>query len=300
MPDGLTERRVRERREELAPQHEHAVSVGRGLGLGPVVGLFVRETQGPAQSALGVLLIGAILAVCVVPIGMNEIGIAPMWLAWPIVGGLVALIVPLGRAFFRPGRRWWLYLYEGGFAALDHRGRLLERVRWDEVEQIDWQWSAYEDSPGASLIGYRLGTRDGRVVELPIDFANAHDPYGPAGGILRSLSQRLDEALPRFPTLAESLHAPAVEPLAQRALYLFASGQPLAFGKVTVDPYGITYAKKPTVRWAELTGWKLDDGQLKLERAPGRPKRLAIPMTQVDNGWILVRLLAERAPPQKT
>jgi len=39
MPNGPGERRVRERHEEMAPQREHAGSVGRGLGLGPVVDL---------------------------------------------------------------------------------------------------------------------------------------------------------------------------------------------------------------------------------------------------------------------
>jgi hypothetical protein len=102
--------------------------------------------------------------------------------------------------------------------------------------------------------------------------------------------------LPQFPTLAESLDAPAVRPLARRALDRLAAGQPLVFGKVTVDRYGLTYARKPGVAWGELTGWQLDDGQLELRRAPGRPKRLVIPMTQVEGGWILIRRLAERAP----
>jgi hypothetical protein len=296
MSDGPGDRRVLERREEMAPQRAHAESLGRGLGLGPVVGLFVRETQGPVQSALGVLLIGLILALCVVPIGMDELGFAPMWIAWPIVAGLLVAIVMVGRLFFRPGRRWWLYLFEGGFAALDHRGRARECVRWDEIEQVDWEWSPYEDSAGAALVGYRLDTRDGRAVRLPVAYANAYDPYAPVGGSLRTLSRRIDEVLPRFPTLAESLDASAVQPLAGRARSRLAAGQPLAFGKVTVDPYGITYAKKPAVAWSEVTGWQLDDGQLKLDRAPGRPKRLVIPMTQVEGGWILVSVLADRVP----
>ena len=296
MPNGPEDRRVFERHEEMAPQREHAASVGHGLRLGPVVGLFVRETQSPGQTALGVLLIGLILWSCIVPIGAGQIAAVPMWVAWVIAGGLLFLIVPLGRRFFRPGRRWWLYLYEGGLAALDFRGRVRESLRWAELDQVDWEWISHEDSAGAGLVGYRLRTFDGRVVELPIDFHNAYDPYAPGGDSLRTLSRGIDEALPRFPTLAQSLDAPAVRPLARRALDRLAAGQPLAFGKVTVDPHGITYAKKPTVLWGELTGWKLDDGQLKLDRAPGRPKRLVIPMTQVEGGWILIYVLAERAP----
>jgi hypothetical protein len=300
MSIGPGERRVLERREEMAPQHEQAASLGRELGLGPVVGLFVRETQGPAQTALGVLLIGLILSVCLVPIGVGQTGAAPLWVAWAITAGLLVAIVPLGRRFFRPGRRWWLYLYEGGLAALDYRGRVRERLRWEEVDQVDWEWSPSEDSAGASLVGYRLRTYDGRVVRLPIAFNNAYDPHAPVGGILRALSQGIEKALPQFPTLAESLDAPAVQPQARRALDRLAAGQPLVFGKVTVDPCGITYAKKPTLLWGEVTGWELDDGQLKLDRAPGRPKRLVIPMTQVEGGWILIRLLAERAPARES
>ena len=284
-----------ERHEEMAPQHEHAVSLGHGLRLGPVVGLFVRETQGPAQTALGMLLIGLILSLCLVPIGVDETGAAPLWVAWVIVAGLLVMIILVGRQFFRPGRRWWLYLYEGGFAALDYRGRVRDSLRWAEVDEVDWEWRPYEDSAGASLVGYRLRGRDGRVVRLPTAFSNAYDPYAPVGGVLLALSPRIGELLPQFPTLAESLDAPAVRPLARRALDRLAAGQPLTFGKVTVDPHGITYAKKPTLPWGEVTGWKLDDGQLTLERAPGRPKRLVIPMTQVEGGWILIRLLTERA-----
>ena len=269
MPNGPGDNRVLER-------HEHAASTGRGLGLGPVAGLYVRETQSPGQLALGVLLIGLILSVCLVPIAVHETAAAPMWFAWAIAAGLLVVVVILGRPFFGPGRRWWLYLYESGFATLDHHGRVRDSGRWAEVEQVDWEWSPHEESAGASLVGYRLGTRDGRVVELPITFKNAYE---------------------KFPTLAESLDGPVVQPLARRALQLLATGQPLAFGKVTVDRDGITYAKKPTLVWGELTGWKLDDGQLKLERAAGRPKRLVIPMTQVEGGWILTCVLAEHATP---
>jgi len=138
-----------------------------------------------------------ILSLCVVPIGVKETGAAPMWFGWAIDGGLLVAIVLLGRSFFRPGRRWWLYLFEGGFAALDYRGRVRESVRWAEVERVDWEWSPHEDSAGASLVGYRLGTHDGRVVELPSTFNNAYDPYAPVGGILRTLSQGIDEALPQ-------------------------------------------------------------------------------------------------------
>jgi hypothetical protein len=294
MPNGLGERRVLERREELAPQHEHAAALGRGLRLGPVVGLFVRETQGPARKALGVLLIGLIFALCFVPVGVGQNEATPRWVAWAISGGLLVVIVPLGRRFFRPGRHWWLYLYEGGLAALDYRGRVLESFRWEEVDQVDWEWSSHEESAGASLVGYRLRTYDGRVVKLPVAFNNAYDPYAPVGGLLRALSKGIDEVLPRFPTLAESLDARAAQPLARRALDRLAAGQPLVFGKVTVEPHGITYAKKATL-WDELIGWRLHDGQLKLERAPGRPKRVVIPMTEVEGGWILIRVLSERA-----
>lgn len=220
MPIGPWDRRALERHDEMVPQHQHAVLVGRGLGLGPVVGLFVRETQGPGQTALGVLLLWLILSVSFVPIGIGETGDTPTWIAWAIAAGLLVVIVLLGRRFFRPGRRWWLYLYEAGFAALDYRGRVRESLRWEQVDQADWEWTPYEDSAGASLAGYRLGTYDGRVVKLPTTFNNAYDPYAPVGGVLRTLSQGIDHALPRFPTLAESLDAAAVKPLARRALVL--------------------------------------------------------------------------------
>jgi hypothetical protein len=296
MPDGPRERRVLELHEERAPQRGHAASLGRELGLGPVVGLFVRETEGPAQVALGTLLVGLILSVCVVPIGVAETGAAPLWVAWVVVAGVLVLIVPVARGFFRPGRHWWLYLYEGGLATLDHRGQVRETLRWGEVGEVDWEWTPDEDRAGAGLVGYRLRTYDGRVVILPVDFKNAYDPYAPGGGDRRALAQRVDEALAEFPTLAESLDAPAVQPLARRALDSLSAGQPLVFGKVTVDRAGITYAKKPVLRWDEVSGWKLDDGLLTLDRASGRPKRLVIPMTQVQGGWILIRLLAGRAP----
>jgi hypothetical protein len=295
MPNRRADRRVLERHEEIAPQHEHAVSVGRGLGLGPVVGLFVRETQGPGQTALGLLLICLIFSLCFVPLGIGETKTAPMWVAWAIAAVLLVLIVVLGRWFFRPGRSWWLYLFEAGLAALDYRGRVQESLCWKELDHADWEWTPYEDG-GAGLTGYRLGTYDGRVMKLPTTFENAYDTYAPVGGILRTLTPGIDRVLPRFPTLAESLDAAAVQPLARRALDRLAVGQPLVFGKVRVEPSGITYAKKRPLLWGELTGWTLGSGQLKLERAPGRPKRLVIPMTEIDGGWILIHVLAKRAP----
>ncbi|WP_433728611.1 hypothetical protein ACQP2Y_15365 [Actinoplanes sp. CA-051413] len=96
--------------------------------------------------------------------------------------------------------------------------------------------------------------------------------------------------------LADALDASAVQPLARRARHALAAGQPLVFGKVTIDRGGLTYAKKAPVRWDEVVGWKLDDGRLILERAAGRPRRLVIPTTQVEDGWILTHLLADRLP----
>lgn len=294
MPDGPGERRVRERHEELAPQRDQAAALGRELGLGPVVGLFVRETGGPGQTALGMLLIALILSVCVVPIGVDETGAAPLWVAWVIVAGVLVAIVPVARRFFRTGRRWWLYLYEGGLAALDHRGRVRESLRWPEVVRADWEWSPYDDGPGASLHGYRLRTHDGRQVRLPAEFVNAHDPDGAAGAVVRALTRQHDEAMPHFPTLAASLDAAVARPLARHAVERLAAGQTLAFGSVTVGPHGITYGKKVSLAWGEITGWKLDQGRLTIERAPGRPKRVTVPMTRTEDGWILVHLLTER------
>ncbi|GAB3812121.1 hypothetical protein GCM10027605_53340 [Micromonospora zhanjiangensis] len=65
---------------------------------------------------------------------------------------------------------------------------------------------------------------------------NAYDPAAPVGGLVRTLSRRIGDELPRFPTLAESLDAAFAGPLVRRALDRLTAGQSLVFGAVTVAP----------------------------------------------------------------
>lgn len=254
-------------------------------GLGPVTGRFVRETQSPARTLLGMLILGLILSACVVP-GL----VRQPWAIALAYAGLLTVIVLLGRRFFRPDRRSWIYVCRDGLAVVDHREQLRDSVRWDEVERADWEWNPHDESSGAGLAGYRLRTRDGRLIRLPMGYDNADDPHAPVGGILRALSATIDGILPRFPTLGESLAAAVVERLARQALDRLAAGQRLAFGRVTVEAAGVTYRKKPALPWAELHGWRVDDGRLRLAR------RIVVPMTEVEDGWVLVHVLADRAP----
>lgn len=50
--------------------------------------------------------------------------------------------------------------------------------------------------------------------------------------------------------------------------------------------------------WRSFYGFALDvkDESARSQRLGPGPKRFAIPMAQVEGGWILIRLLAERAP----
>ena len=239
-------------------------------------GLYVRETQSPRQVALGMLLIPLVVSLCVVPIAFDETG-GPMWLAWTITAVVLVVVVLLARPFFGPGRHWWLYVFEGGFADLDHRGRVRHSARWEEIADADWEWQAHEDDPGSSLAGYQLRAADGRTFRFSKDLTDAQDPS-------RTLEEVLDAAL--------------ITPMTQRALHALDAGQSLQFGKVTsADRLGITYDRKPALAWNEIAAWKLDDGKLVLERVQG--KKLVLPLSRVPGSWILTRILAERAQPSR-
>jgi len=262
---------------------------------GELSGSYVRETTSPAHLALGFVLIPLVLSLCVVPIGFGELG-GPMWIALIIVAVALAGIVLIFREWRNPGRHWWVYVFRDGLETVDFRGEVRDRVRWTEIDQVDWQWAPHDDRGGAHLTGYRLHTFDGRTITFGTGYRNANDPNAPGPGDPRSLAVRPAPARPPFPTLAEVLDEAVVRPLTRRALAGLDGGQTLVFGKGTASRDGLTYGRKHAVGWAEIAAWRVAEGELKLDRPAARPRRITLPVYAMPGGWILVRILAERAP----
>ncbi|MBU2666928.1 hypothetical protein KOI35_25785 [Actinoplanes bogorensis] len=187
------------------------------------------------------------------------------------------------------GKRYrYLYLFEGGLALLDPKGRTTDHVAWAEIVSADWTWMSH-DSGGSSTTGHRLETAT-RTIKLNNTYGNADDLYWPVGGMLRALSATIDGILPVYPSLNEALTTAIVQPLAARALLRLDAGETLMFGKTRVDRYGITYGKK-IVAWHAVESWETDSGRLKL-----RPRLATLDLSVIPGGWVLVHILAARCP----
>jgi hypothetical protein len=197
-------------------------------------------------------------------------------------GQSLGLGEPLGIYRTEISPRWrgrvtrWLYGYAEGMAELDP-GEQPRVVRWAEVTGVVDEWTS-AGSESASLWdyeGFRLTVADGRAVPITTGYANALDPYGPVGGLIRALTPRaVGDAIPRFPSIADLINDQAVARVVERQAAAVRAGETIVRGDLRVTRDGIGRLKDPAVTpWAAIERVELRPGRVKVRPIAGRPRK---------------------------
>ena len=294
--EAAFDRRVQERRAQMAPRLRHAEEVGRRLGHAEVSAVHSRDFQHPASTALGVFglltLLSVVPGAAVIIAGLR----LPSWVAVMYGAAAVVVAVTCFVRMFRFERVGWVYVYPDGLAVIGWNGSLEAHLRWADVVGADWSWGTYEDG-GGSVEGIELRTAAGWRLPLSGKYRNALDPYAPVGAMVAAMAPRsVGSAFPRFPSLAEAVDEAVVSRLVAQVLAQCAAGGWVGFGPVTLDGSGITLAKRVPVSWTDVGAVDISSMQLRIRRSDGE-RTLKVSLDNVPDGWVLVRSIIARTAP---
>jgi len=270
-------RRVAEHQERHAANWQHAVHLGRTIGLGDPLGIYQTEIT-PSLGVRRVLVLLApvpafVLVVVLLLIGAPAAALPLLGLAPFLAGGYCLLFFVLSR---RGRFTRWLYGYTGGLAEVDPDGHP-RVVRWDEVTDAvdEWVPSGSESQSSWDYVGFRLTSADGRTVPITAKYRNALDPYGPVGGLLRALTPaEVGDAIPRFPSIADLLTDRAVSRVVARQTAEVRDGAVLTRGQVQLTRAGIAGPKDaaPTP-WAAIERVELRPGRVRVHPIGAKPRK---------------------------
>lgn len=290
--DQAVQRRVEQRQRQAAANWEHAVQVGRSLGLGEPLGIYHTEVIPPlgARRVLRLLSPVAVLALGATLLVLRAPAAAP-----PVIG--VSLLLAVAYAFLVLAVTWrlgrftrWLYGYTGGLAELDADGQP-RPIRWADVADVVDAWSsAGLESP--SYEGFRLTTAAGRTVLVTARYSNALDPYAPGGGLIAALMPaEVGAAFPRFPSIADLITGQAVARVVAHQAESVRGGAVVVRGGMRVTRDGIAGPKDATVTpWAAIDRIELRPGHVKVRPIGGRARTYAGSRDASGNA-VLCRLL---------
>jgi hypothetical protein len=275
--DDRFRRRAEQWREQSAANWQHAVGVGQAFGLGEPLGLYHTEVT-PPLAARRVLLLLAPAAVFVCGVVLLVLwapdAAVPVLGVSPVLGGayvLVCVVVVRRGRFTR-----WLYGYTGGLAEVDPAGPP-RPVRWDEVTDVIDHWTAAgsESQSTWSYEGYRLTAGDGRTVAIPAKYANALDPYGPAGGLIAALVPAgVGAVVPRARPVADLINERAVPRVVARQVEAVRAGGVVVCGDIRVTRDGIAGPKDATATpWAAVERVELRPGRVKVRLTGGKARK---------------------------
>jgi hypothetical protein len=158
------------------------------------------------------------------------------------------------------GLHEWAYVGEHG-SILEHvNPPAAEVVRWDDVTSVYRLWSEHyhpgisEDEPYHLPAGHLLVRRNGREVELPVEYANVLDPYRNVGRfVAAAMPANAGATVPRFPTLGELVEEALTRRLLPGALASFNRGQRVSFGPLGLDRQGVHRADDDALLpWQDL------------------------------------------------
>jgi hypothetical protein len=266
--DAGFQRRAAQRREQLAVNWQHAVQVGRWLGLGEPLGIYHTEIT-PGLGARRVLLlltpvVAFVLAVVLLAVWAPDVATPLLGVAPCLAGAcvLAAFVITRRLRFTR-----WLYGYADGLAEVDPDGQP-RPLRWDEVTDVVDEWSSAgsESQSSWSYEGFRLTAADGRTVSITAKYENALDPYAPIGGIIA--------ALPRLRSIADLINEQVVAPVAARQAEAVRGGAVLVRGDVRVTRDGISGPKDAAATpWAAIERVELRPGRVKVRPIGGKARK---------------------------
>ncbi|WP_433370128.1 hypothetical protein ACQPZX_44910 [Actinoplanes sp. CA-142083] len=256
---------------------QHAVQIGGSLGLGEPLGIYHTEITPP----LGARRVMRLLAP--IPVFLLVVVLLLVWApeaAVPILGVSPFLAGGYVLVFFVISRRGrftrWLYGYAGGLAEIDPGGPP-RVVRWDEVTDVVDEWSSAgsESQSAWDYEGFRLTTADGRTVPITAKYANALDPYGPVGGMIRALAPaRVGDAIPRFPSIADLITGQAAALVVARLASAIRDGATIVRGDIRVNRDGIAGPKDAAVTpWGAIERVELTPGRVKVRPIGGKARK---------------------------
>jgi hypothetical protein len=299
--------RVERRRREQAPRMAEGQRLASEQDLGGLRDVFrLHHTAwwwGPAFILLFLFLVFG-------GVGLGELSRTPLERAGVLViegGGWVLLVVLL---FSDPGRDEWIYCCDAGLVHVERRGPGPRVIRWTRVAAIYRAWvRAYhpgisEDNWYSLPAGHVLALEDGTRLSLAGGFENALDPWAsPMRGRFEAL-RPVGEALPRFPTLGDSLERAVTGLFLPPAMAAYERGEVVWFGPVGLDRRGFTVAPgRESLPWSEFGGLAQAGRELVVVkvapggRQPGPPPRPGVLGDAVHNLRVLLPNLDLVLPP---
>ncbi len=266
--DEAFQRRAGQWQGRVAANREHAVRVGRALGLGEPLGIYHAEIT-PALGARRVLrllspvavfvLVAVLLMVWAPDAAVPVLGVAPFLV--PPYAVLVLVLASRRGRFTR-----WLYGYTGGLVELDPDGQP-RPARWDDVADVVDAWNS-DGAETASFEGFRLTTADGRTLTVTASYSNALDPHAPVGRLVAALTPAA-----RFPSISDLITEQAVARVVARQAGAVRGGAVVVRGGMRVTRDGIAGPKDATVTpWAAIERVELRPGHVKVRPVRGRAR----------------------------
>ncbi|MDI1446498.1 DUF6585 family protein [Polyangium sp. 6x1] len=224
------------------------------LSFGPPVATY----RSSKLQRVGFLAVGSAAGLAALALLLSPLGGGSDPGLW-VLAFLQASVVGTGAAFalraYARRVRGRVTVHDEGMCITSHKGRT--SFFWDDVTGI---WARFYEPVRSPEVIMRLGTRDGRVIELPTELEGARD-----------LATRVQtETAARM--LAETIAA-------------LDAGERLWFGPMMVDGFGIHYGKRHG-RENDVDAMQLSFRWLEVRLASG--ERILLPTEDVRNVGILL------------
>ena len=178
-----------------------------------------------------------------------------LWVITFIVVGMFGTIAAFALRLFLRDARALVTVHDEGIGIRSHAG--VFSFPWDDVTGV---WARFYEPVRSPEFIVRLGTRDGRVIELPAELEGARDL---ATRVQHETSARL------FVETEASLDAK----------------ERLRFGPIVVDASGIHYGAGESP-WNQIDAMQLSFRWLEVRLSSGR--RLLLPTEEVRNVGVLL------------
>lgn len=178
-----------------------------------------------------------------------------LWVITLLVVGMFGAVAAFALRMFLRDTRALVTVHDEGITITSHAAK--HTLAWDDITGI---WARFYEPVRSPEFIVRLGTRDGRVIELRAELEGAKD----------FAARVQNETATRLVAEAES----ALD-----------AGERLRFGPVVVDASGIHYGASAS-RWNDVDAMQLSFRWLEVRLTSGR--RLLLPTEEVRNVGVLL------------
>lgn len=223
------------------------------------------------QCAFGILGVGLTVFMIVTAISLTESSLSRCI----IIGGAMLFLFLGGYCLaliFSALRLWWqnptVALYEHGVSRISQRPR---------YQRQDWHWNDFTEMKGL-ILDYKLF---GMSLSKGGSWTFTSETVKPAFTVSSLYRQSI--------ALCELVILQVTAVLFPQYLAKFQSGQPLTFGKITLDQRGINNGKQ-SIAWVDIQGLQMSGQYLYIAQRLS-PQRIQVNMEGVPNVPLMLRLI---------